>query len=279
MSRYKEIISVINDDLVIFERELTEGINYPDNALFELINAPAKRIRAVLAILYVKMFAQNITNMQYNLLTAVELAHTASLIHDDIVDFDNKRREMQTISAKFGDKIGVLTGDYLLSLALQRIISLRDDKITEDFLNTFSNMAQGEINQFFSHGEIPNLDDYIKKTKANTAGLFCSALINSAKICGLNMDIAHKIGENFGIAFQIKNDLDNVLTTKTDINNGIYTAPVIFSKGIEVTQNGISQTKSLINEYIKKAEKALAMCPCNKYNEAIEDILELYKYD
>lgn len=262
MKTYQEIISVVRGDITKLEAEIVKDLDFPDDSLKELLLGPAKRIRPALAFLFLRANGQDVTDEHLAFQTAIELAHTASLIHDDIIDESILRRGKQTLSAKFGDKTAVLTGDYILSRALKRIISM--PQTLNAFLDTFSEMAQGEINQQFSRFQIPALEDYLHKTIQKTAGLFALALNDTSRDFGLN----------FGIAFQIKNDLKDI---DDDIKNGIYTAPVIFSGGIEITSNALSETKNIINSYLEKAGRQLDTLPQNKYSDALKELLELYK--
>lgn len=262
MKTYQEIISVVRGDIDKLEQELVKDILFPDNSVKELLLAPAKRIRAVLAFLFLRAKGLSVTDEMLKHQTAVELAHTASLIHDDIVDLSEKRRGQDTLNTKFGDKTGVLTGDYILSVALKHIVN--KPQVLNEFLTIFSEMAQGEINQHFTRYKIPTLDEYMRKTIQKTAGLFHLALLG----------IAENFGLNFGIAFQIHNDLKDI---DDDIKNGVYTAPVIFSGGVDVTSEGLRKTKELINEYLDKASAEVDVLPQNKYSQAIREILELFR--
>lgn len=261
MRTYQEIISVVRGDLERLEADILESLNFPDDSLEKLFLAPAKRIRPALAFLFIRTVGLEPTNADFAVQAAVELAHTASLIHDDIIDMSEKRRGITTINAKFGDKIGVLTGDYILSVALNKIADRPE--LVKEFLEIFSQMAQGEINQYFTRFKIPSLDEYLHKTVQKTAGLFKLALGND-------------FGRNFGTAFQINNDLKDL---QEDIKNGVYTAPVIFSDGTEITESALDKTKDLMNTYLDKAAAELVKLPQNEYSNAIIEILELYRND
>ncbi len=262
---YSEIISVVRGDIERLEAEIVKDLRFPTGSLNELLLAPAKRIRSALAFLFLRARGIEPTDEHFAVQTAVELAHSASLIHDDIIDYSKKRRGLETLNEQFGDKIGVLTGDYILSVALRKIID--KPTILKEFLETFSQMAQGEINQHFSKFEIPTLEEYIEKTVQKTAGLFRLALLETAP----------EFGWNFGIAFQINNDLKDL---EEDIKNGVYTAPVIFSGDAQnVTDTAISKTVDLINYYLLAAEQSLNNLPQNEFLQGLKEILELYKDD
>lgn len=276
---YQDIISIIKGDIDNLERAIVEDVMFPTEALNNLLLAPAKRIRPVLAFLFLKSYGHDITEEQLQIQVAVELAHTASLIHDDIVDFSNNRRGLQTLNTQYSDKVAVLTGDYILSVALKKLVSINDSIILNDFLNTFSQMASGEISQYFTKHSIPSLEDYINKTIKKTAGLFEISLKSASRLAQENINLWADFAINFGIAFQIKNDLKDVLTDNNDIKNGIYTAPVIFSNSTSITQDAIEKTKQLANDYLINAQNILKILPQNDYSKALKEILELYKND
>ena len=274
MKSYKEIISVVSADVQKLEEKLAQEIIYPTMELKNLILAPAKRIRPVLAFLFLRANGITPDNSQITLQSAVELVHTASLVHDDIIDESSVRRGLETLNSKYSDKLAVLSGDYLLSLALKKLTTLGNINILQAFFETFEEMVQGEINQYFTKGQIPTLDDYIAKTVAKTANLFKLALTTSAEISKTSISMAEDFGLNFGIAFQIKNDLEDYLGNNQDFKNGIFTLPMIFEKDL-----AIDKTKSLMNIYIKQAKNSIKDLPKNDYKKALEEILECFIND
>ena len=111
--------------------------------------------------------------------SAIELVHNASLIHDDVIDESQSRRAVQTINSKFGNKLAVITGDYLLSVALKKIRTLDAPEIIDMFAQTLDDMCQGEIKQDFSRFKIPSIEEYLEKTRLKTAKLFETAICGS----------------------------------------------------------------------------------------------------
>ena len=274
---YDEIISVVRGDINNLESYITGDNFFAEAVLKSLILAPAKRIRSVLAFLFLRAFGLEISEKQLNLQCAVELAHTASLIHDDIIDKSEKRRGTYTLNSIYGDKYAVLAGDFTLTVAFNKIISLNNNSITEDFLKVFSEMVKGEISQLISKGKIPVLDEYMQKTRQKTAGLFAVSLKSAAILAGKTELAAgwHDFGYNFGTAFQIKNDLKDLTR---DINDGVYTAPVIFSQNPEcITEQALLKTKNLINHNLTALEAYLENLPENRFSQALKELLELYK--
>ena len=268
-NKYNKIVQIIREDIDKLEQVIAQDIIYPTEELKSLVLAPAKRIRPVLAFLFLRANGIIPNDEQFLLQSAIELVHSASLVHDDIIDESTIRRGQETFNSKYSDKLAVLSGDYLLSLALKILIDLDKNEILKEFFATFETMVMGEISQYFSKGEIPSIEEYIEKSIAKTANLFKLAVGSSAKQANLNIPMAEDFGLNFGIAFQIMNDLEDVLGTKSDLKNKIYTAPTIFGG-----KDAIDKTKSLINIYIKRAKDAIKDLPQNEYKQALEEILE-----
>ena len=274
---YKNCTLFVEDELSEIDKILICVADYPSEYLEKFLLTSGKKIRPVLALLFLKMFDCEINRSQLNLQAGVELAHNASLIHDDIIDSCKIRRNSDTFEVKFDTKTAVMTGDYLLSKTFQLLLDIKNLKILNDFVETFSLMAKAEIYQYFDRFKIPKFDDYIEKTTNKTAKLFETCLKSSAIIANQNADLWGNFGLNFGIAFQIKNDLDNFYKDNSDVKCGIYTAPVIFSGTKDITREGINKTEFLINNYIGECEKILSICPENNYRQVLYDILELYK--
>ena len=305
--KYLSIFEVVKDDVEKVKSSLFEGIEL-DNSLkfklFDILNAPSKHIRAVLTFLYLKTAGMKIDEKQIIYQSAIELVHNASLIHDDVIDESSVRRSVQTLNSKFGNKLAVITGDYLLSVALKKIRTLENSKIIDIFAQTLDDMCQGEIKQDLSRFKIPTIEEYLKKTELKTAKLFETALCGSFLLYGAE-DISHLIenidfgasligghevmgdgfycsnvqdfARNFGIAFQIRDDLINAKTSQNDVKDGIYTAPVIFAGSVDDYENGIEKTQILLNNYIESAQKEIEKCEESKYKTALTNLLGLIK--
>ena len=258
-----------------------------NNHLIKFIIKKTKRIRSVLPILYTKALGEELSNQQLDLLCAIELVHNASLIHDDIIDESDLRRNKKTINAEFGNKLAVISGDYLLSIAMDIITNLNSKDILEKFISTIRQMCIGEINQNFNRFKIGTIDEYIEKSKNKTAYLFETAF----KCCTIlgthsqNMDISGKIGLNIGIAFQIRDDILNLVNTdkskpvNNDLKDGIYNAPIIYSGSIENYTQGIEKTRDLLNNDIKQSYSVLENLPDNEYKKSLRNFLELLEND
>lgn len=286
--KYKNIKNYANKELSIIENKIISCIETrePLNShLKNFLSAPSKRIRSVLSILYTKALSQTINEKQLELLCAIELIHNASLIHDDIIDESILRRGEQTTRELFDNKIAVISGDYILSLAMEKIISLNNHEILNKIIFTINQMCLGEINQNFDRFKIGTIENYIEKSKKKTGYLFETALACSAILIPerINGEKISNFGLNTGIAFQIRDDLLNLTSndpskpSKNDIAEGIYNAPVIYAQNPENYTSGIEKTKDLLNNYIEKAKYQISDLPENIYKKQLYCFLELLK--
>ncbi len=278
---YAKIYKNIEPEIKLVKEELVKKINIEkglQDKLFELLQAPSKHIRTVVSFLYLKALGLEINEKQIIYQSAIELVHNASLIHDDIIDESKTRRTIKTINHEFGNKLAVITGDFLLSVALKKIRTLKQSEIIDMFAQTLGDMCQGEIQQQFSKFKISTIEEYIKKTELKTAKLFETAICGSLIIAQSDIQ-AKNFANYFGIAFQIRDDLINIKTSKTDIKDGIYTAPVILSGNTENFETGIEKTEILLNNYIDKTKKELSVLPENNYKNTLINLVELLKYE
>ena len=301
--KYLSIFDVVKPDIERVEANSLDSISIDEplkSKLFEVLNAPSKHIRAVLAFLFLKAQGREIDEKQIVFQSAIELVHNASLIHDDVIDESQSRRAVQTINSKFGNKLAVITGDYLLSVALKKIRTLDAPEIIDMFAQTLDDMCQGEIKQDFSRFKIPSIEEYLEKTRLKTAKLFETAICGSFFLAkhlimkssplaptgrgchkvtgeGFYCSSIQDFARNFGIAFQIRDDLINAKTSQNDFKEGIYTAPVIFANSVEEFQNGIEKTQILLNNYVDSALKCIENLEESKYKAALTNLLGLIK--
>ena len=276
--KYQEILNVVNADIERVNANLDFEINLQPKLKKELkkfLTSPSKRIRSLVALLYLRAAKMYLLPNHYEILAVTELLHNASLIHDDVIDESKNRRNSKTISEIFDNKLAVVAGDYLLSVALGKLAKINDNRITEIFADAVQDMCKGEVTQYFNRFKVTDIDTYIEKSEQKTAVLFEKTL----KACVLfaDEDYAEKTCEfitNFGLAFQIRDDLVNYLSKeKTDENDGIFNAPMILSKDKE---EGVVKTKELLNNYIVCAKHCLNDLPESIYKESLFKLLELF---
>ena len=184
-NKYNLIKDLTQKELKIIEEKMVSAIETREPLKTSLINfltAPSKRIRPVLAILYLKALGEAINTKQLDFLTVIEMVHNASLIHDDIIDESEFRRGNKTLSTDFDNKLAVISGDYILALSIEKLTEIGEIEIIKDFSQTIQQMCTGEINQNFDRFKIGTIEDYIEKTKNKTAYLFEIAIMGCLKL-------------------------------------------------------------------------------------------------
>lgn len=299
---YNVIKNSVQEDLIFLETEiknLFQGENPLDKDISAFLTTSAKRLRPLLGFLFLRSIFGEINNAQKNILLAVELIHNATLIHDDIIDKAEKRRDKKTFNAKFDNNLAVIAGDFLLSISMEKVISTNSIEVLQVFASALKSTCLGEINQYFSKFGITTIDEYIEKSKKKTALLFQIALLGGVILSEKPIDdnlkqMAIDFSQNFGIAFQIRDDLRNVLNatniSNNDIDSGIYTAPVIFAyqenpnilkernilNAIKNTK-GIEKTKNLMDNYFDKAIETIGELRNNTYKHTLLDLIELLR--
>lgn len=298
--KYANIFGVVADEVELVKQKLFDEIELEEHLktnLFKIFNAPSKHIRAVVSFLILKALDIEVNASQIILQASIELVHNASLIHDDIIDESEKRRGVETLNTYFDNKLAVIAGDYLISLALKRIRSLNSFEIIDMFAQTLDDMCQGEVAQQFGKYKIPTIEEYIKKTEQKTAKLFETAICGGLKLAITESHLAptetdlcvasvpysdgginiQNFAKAFGIAFQIRDDLINAKTSKSDFKDGIYTAPVILAGSVEGFENGIEKTQDLLNNYIECAKNEIEKLKDSKYKTALIELLGLIR--
>ncbi|OMH78770.1 putative hexaprenyl pyrophosphate synthase, mitochondrial [Zancudomyces culisetae] len=186
---------------------------------------------------------------QRRLAEITELIHTASLIHDDIVDQAATRRGMPATHKVFGNKMAVLAGDFFLARASMSLARLRNPEVVELLATVIMDLVEGEFKQLgnsgsskFNESELDVFNYYLQKTYLKTASLFANSsrataiLGNTSDKCA---EVAYLFGKNLGIAFQLVDDLLDFTTTSkmvagkpvqgADMKLGIATAPVLYA--------------------------------------------------
>ena len=286
--KYNKISELVKNDLMKHEDELLSSINLAaeiDETLKTFITNKPKRIRPLVSFLYLRTSNIEPDKRQYAFQTAIEIIHNASLIHDDVVDESDIRRGSKTLNKIFNNKTAILTGDYLLSIALEKLNSLNSPETISMCANTLANMCIGEVNQYFSKFKIPTLEQYLKKTEQKTAKLFQTAVCGAMQLSGKTaITEAENFSHAFGMAFQIRDDILNLTAlnslkpSQNDISEGIYKAPVIFAGNTSNLDEGIEKTKALLNNYVVEAEKALSNLEDNKYKLALKELLGILNH-
>ena len=256
---------MINKELELIQNELFKGFTdpLPNNAIVNFISSGSKFIRSVLPIYYLKSQNCEITQEISKILAAGEIIHNASLLHDDVIDKADIRREKATLAKIFTPEISILSGDYLLAEATKKILETNQAEILYLFLDCTKKMTEAELKQHFLKGKIPTQEEYLSICKGKTASLFATILESCALISGLDKIVAHNFAESFGICFQIKNDLE-LKSSLEDKNNQIHTAKDVL---------GIEKTNLLLDNYKKEMKSFIKDFPENNYKKELEDLI------
>lgn len=258
-------MNVIRKELEYISNAIIETFTDPfeDKSLFEFLSQGSKLIRSTIALLYLKAQNVEITQNICNILVAGEIIHNASLLHDDVIDEADFRRKKITISKKHNPTISVLAGDFLLSLAIEKLLELDNKEILKIFKNCTKKMAETEIRQYFLRNKVSDKNAYLEICYGKTAVLFSAILESVAIISEVSIDKAKEFAKFFGICFQIQNDMkqDSKINDK---QNGIYTAEDIL---------GIEKTLNLLDNYKEKMCKLLEEFPENIYKEELEGLI------
>ncbi len=237
-----------------------------DIAVKDLLCTNSKRIRSIATLLFLKANSLNyVSDATVNIIAAGEIIHNASLLHDDVLDCAKYRRGKLAFCAEFTPHLSILTGDYLLAIAIENLQKVNNIEVSTIFLDCTKKMCSAEINQFFLRGKSPTLSEYIDICAGKTAALFEAIMESSAIIEGLDRNLFKKFAYNFGIFFQLKNDLSEA-SIKSDSENKINT-PKDFL--------GIEKTMVLIDNYLEKIRGVIRELPDNIYKQGLEDLLKI----
>lgn len=233
---------VIGAELALFEKKFSDSVKSTnpllDRIMRFIIRRKGKQMRPMFVFLSAKL-AGSINDTTYRAASLIELLHTATLVHDDVVDNSIKRRNFFSINALWKNKIAVLVGDYLLSRGLLLSIDNGDYRILQITSRAVKEMAEGELLQMEKARKL-DIDEsvYFEIIRAKTASLLSSACSAGAYSAENNEDAAERFrifGEKIGIAFQIKDDLfdygqDNIgKPTGIDIKEKKMTLPLIYT--------------------------------------------------
>lgn len=253
--------SIISKELSSFEKKFSASLrsNTPllDKVMGYIIKRKGKQIRPMFVFLSAKLHGE-VNESTYRAATLVELLHTATLVHDDVVDESMERRGFLSINANWKNKIAVLVGDYLLSKGLLLSTSHQDFEQLQILSDAVRQMSEGELLQMEKSRKL-NLDEsvYFEIIRSKTASLLSSACAAGAFSTSGDMNTTNlmkSFGEKTGIAFQIKDDLFDYGNEKigkptgNDIKEKKLTLPLIYT----LNQVDKSTRKRLI--YILKNE-------------------------
>ena len=226
------------------------------------LNTGGKRLRALLTLCSAKLCGYSKGTRDINLAACVELIHSATLMHDDVIDDGSVRRGKKTLNKKWGNHSSVLVGDYLLSRCFEMMVEDGNIEVLKLLSSTSSIIAQGEVLQLQHKGEVDMLEEtYLKIISSKTAELFAAATKVGAILSGTrnkDKEALEFYGRNLGLTFQIADDtLDynselNLFGKKIgkDFFEGKITLPIIL-----LFQKASSKEKVILKEIFLKKER------------------------
>lgn len=229
MVKLDEIKAPIKGHITSFEKYFRESLksNVPllDKVTRYIVKRKGKQIRPMF-VFFSADITGSINDSTYRAASLIELLHTATLVHDDVVDDAYTRRGFFSINALWKNKIAVLVGDYLLSRGLLLSIDHDDFQLLRIVSNATRYMSEGELLQIEKARKLDIEEDvYFEIIKKKTASLITSCCVAGATSAGASSEVVEKMnkfGENVGIAFQIKDDLFDYEKSKaTGKPNGI----------------------------------------------------------
>ncbi|RIW33152.1 heptaprenyl diphosphate synthase component II [Bacillus salacetis] len=310
--KFKMIYSFLKSDIDLIEKELKTAIDSRSPLLNEaslhLLSAGGKRIRPVFVLLSAKFGDYDINSIK-NVAVALELIHSASLVHDDVIDDADLRRGKPTIKSQWDNKTAMYTGDYIFARSLEYMTKIENEEAHKILSNAIVELTVGEIEQIkdkyrFEQG----LKDYLRRIKRKTALLIAVSCQLGAIAAGAPSEIHRKLyrfGYYVGMSFQITDDiLDFTASEKelgkpagSDLLQGNITLPVLYAMNdprlkeriINVNEEvdrailkqviedikgcgAIEQSHALSFRYLKKALEELEGLPKTSANKTLRDI-------
>ena len=268
MNDFSLIRKPISDELKtfanLFDESLSQGEGLLDDALTHIRQRGGKRMRPILTMLIAKCFG-GVSEVTQNAALGLELLHTASLVHDDVVDESKERRGQASVNASYNNKVAVLVGDYILSTALQRVSLTKNSVIINALAELGRTLSKGEILQLtnFENDGISE-EIYYKIIESKTASLFkCCAEMGaiSAHADEEQIAAAMEFGRIIGIIFQIRDDIFDYYDSKeigkptgNDMAEGKITLPAIFALNKTQDKGMLALAKKVKNRTVSADE-------------------------
>lgn len=295
----------------------TQLLHLPDlqpealrEAVIHIVAAGGKRLRPAITVLVAGLFNRAEDRRVIDLASAVEMLHTATLVHDDLIDGSLMRRGAQTLNAVWTPAATVLTGDYLFAYAANLAARTHNTRVMSIFADTLGVIVAGELQQQFTDFALrPTREDYYRRIYSKTASMFVLATTACGVLCEADeaqLEALRAYGRDLGLAFQIMDDvLDFIGDVRevgkpvgSDLRRGLITLPVICyiethgKDGLECALQGhctaetydaiiarirhsdaISQAIEEARQLGQRARTALAHFPPSPYREALADLV------
>ena len=235
----KPIEGYLDDFIKLFNDSLSHTDGLLSQVLEHIRSRGGKRMRPMLILLIAKNYG-GISSVTQHSAVGLELLHTASLVHDDVVDESKERRGQASVNAEYNNKVAVLVGDYVLSTALLNVALTNNTHIVQSLAELGRTLSNGEILQLsnIQNSEFSE-EVYYEVIKMKTAALFeacCEIGAMSANATEEDLEKAKTFGRNLGIIFQIRDDIFDYYDSKeigkptgNDMAEGKLTLPVLYA--------------------------------------------------
>jgi all-trans-nonaprenyl-diphosphate synthase len=316
MTSVTSLFDPVEADLAILVENLKDLVRAQHPVLYaaaeHLFQAGGKRMRPAIVLLLSRALCpdQDITPRHRRLAEITEMIHTASLLHDDVVDDSEVRRGVPTVHSLFGNRIAIQAGDFLFAQASWYLANLDNLEVVKLLSEVIKDFAEGEIQQGINSFDTQlTLDAYLQKSYYKTASL----MANSAKAAGVLSDSSapvtedlHAYGRCVGLAFQIVDDILDFTGSTTalgkpacaDLRSGNLTAPVLFAiaqkpylkvlieRRLEKTEDleeaialvhdsqGIPKSRALAEQFAHQAVDHLGSLAASEARQALIDLTE-----
>jgi octaprenyl-diphosphate synthase len=312
------IKATISAELELFDKTFVAALE-TDNPILEgvyeyIYQRSGKRLRPTLAILSAKLMSSEVNMSTIHVAIALELLHTASLVHDDVIDNTFERRNSQSVNARWGNKVAVLSGDYMLAAALAQVALIGNIKMLHPISFVGQQLTDGELLQLnISQQSKISEAEYFRIIQRKTASLFSVCMeVGALSVHADSASIDHlkKYGEYLGFCFQIRDDIfdyyqnaDIGKPTGNDVGDGKVTLPLIhalenagqeekkkiitwinfkkFSREnidyitrFALKHGGVEYARSRMEEFREKAIRELDGFPDSIYKQALIDCVE-----
>ena len=316
MTSVMSLFSPVDADLSVMTENLKQLIGAQHPILYaaaeRLFGAGGKRVRPAIVLLVARatMPHQEMTQRHRRLAEITEMIHTASLVHDDVVDESELRRGIPTVHADFGNRIAVLAGDFLFAQSSWYLANLDNLDVVKLLSEVIKDFAEGEIQQGLNRFDTDiTLESYLKKSYYKTASLVANSAKASAILSDWTPEQANALyhyGRHWGLAFQVVDDILDFTGSAeslgkpagSDLKSGNLTAPVLyameeqpylktliereFSEDGDLEQalsiveksTGIAQSRELAQFHAKEAIGYLANLPASESREALENLCD-----
>lgn len=247
MTSVTSLFAPVEADLYLLTENLKNLVGARHPILYaaaeHLFGAGGKRVRPAIVLLIARstVLDSDITPRHRRLAEITEMIHTASLVHDDVVDESSVRRNVPTVNNMFNNRVAVLAGDFLFGQSAWYLANLNNLEVVKLLSQVIKDMAEGEIQQGLTRFEVSTtIDTYLEKTYKKTASLIANSSKSAGLLSGVSAEVAenlYRYGNHLGLAFQVVDDiLDFTASTEvlgkpagSDLISGNLTAPVLYA--------------------------------------------------